>query len=480
MQEKVSPVFLKTFGFNEDILPRGISYGDLLKTPAFLQSFPCAFTYSTPSKEVMTEAQMYKSLLAFISANKGHKKHLEQLLFPFFCFSIMKFKEKSEYDQLEKYVSEFVKTIPTDMREKADRFISDEVVFQKYASLFSTQRFKVAVTPIEAELINNFLNEQRNSQLRYRITDLVILTPITEKTQTEETRCMFAPLEAVKDISIYQTKIPGATVAAMSAATHHIYASFDNSRVSRFSTEDGKAEVIAKHPAAITSISVSSRGSMVVSTDMGGEFNLWTENASFNGRIIKDPMICSAFAPQGGVFCVGCGDLCTYMYDASRASKIRTFVGHTKPVTSVKFHPNCAYIGTSSQDCTVRIWDVRKGATARLFISDTDSMTKFTSCVNFSPDGKYVTYYDGKVRVADIGSGNDITARECGLISVKSLFFAEDSKSVFIVNKKGDIKVLEFLSEDPIKDVISLNSDVVSASINKMNEISIITSSDNC
>ena len=381
---------------------------------------------------------------------------------------------------MHQYIEEFVPTIPDEFRRKVDRFLSEEEVFNKFASLFSTQRFKMHVTSQEHDILNNFLNKRENSQLRKRITDYIILERICETIPYKETKVMFELPEATKDVVIYQTKLLNSTQSAICELTPYIFASFDNSSVTRFSLEKPESDIISKHNATITSISVSSKGSMVVSTDISGVFNLWTENVSFKSQITRDPMICSCFAPQGGVFCVGCGDSCTYMYDASRLEKNRSFVGHRKPITSVQFHPNCSLVGTTSIDVTTRIWDVRQGETVRLFYDQNDSLySKYTSCIAYSPDGKYVAFYSGNIKVADIGSQTVVAQRDIQISGVRSLIFSQDSKSLFIIGNNGEIKVLSFQEDgSPVKDVVSLSSKVTSATINRMNEIHIITSND--
>ena len=479
VEKAFASTFPKNFGYTEAVVPRGISLKDLLDSSAYIQSFPSSFTYSAPSSEVLSESQMYRSLLKFVKSNPQHK-NFEQLLYPIFCVSIMKLKEASELDQMHQYIEEFAPTIPDDFRRKVDRFLSEEEVFNKFASLFSTQRFIMRVTSIEHDMLNKFLNQRENSQLRKRITDYIILERICQTMPFKETKVMFQLPEATKGVVIYQTKLPNSTQAAFSELTPYLFATFDNSAVTRFSLESPESDVISKHAATVTSISVSSKGSMVVSTDISGAFNLWTENESFKGQITRDPMICSCFAPQGGVFCVGCGDSCTYMYDASRLEKNRSFVGHRQPVTSVKFHPNCAIVGTTSLDVTTRLWDVRQGETVRLFFEPSDmAISKFSSCIAYSPDGKYVAFYAGYVKVADIGSQKVVAQREMQFSGVRSLIFSEDSKSLFIIGIAGEIKLFEFIEEGaPLKDVISLSARVTSASINRMNEIHIITSAD--
>ncbi|KAG8774859.1 hypothetical protein FRC12_001790 [Ceratobasidium sp. 428] len=75
--------------------------------------------------------------------------------------------------------------------------------------------------------------------------------------------------------------------------------------------------------------------------------------------------------------------------------------GHHKEVTALAYSPDGAYIVSGSEDCTLRIWDVRTG---RMVGQPLEGHTKRVSSVSFSPDGTHVVSgsYDKTIRIWDV------------------------------------------------------------------------------
>ena len=61
--------------------------------------------------------------------------------------------------------------------------------------------------------------------------------------------------------------------------------------------------------------------------------------------------------------------------------------GHKEPVCNIAFSPNGRSLVSASYDCSVRMWNIRDGASKILPV--TGSPSYFMSAV-FSPDGQYV------------------------------------------------------------------------------------------
>jgi target of rapamycin complex subunit LST8 len=60
------------------------------------------------------------------------------------------------------------------------------------------------------------------------------------------------------------------------------------------------------------------------------------------------------------------------LYDikSSNPNAIMTFEGHTNNITGVAFHCEGKWMVTSSEDCTVRVWDTRSGLVQRHYTHD--------------------------------------------------------------------------------------------------------------
>lgn len=462
------------FGFTTDSTPKGITLDDLMKSNLFLKAIPKTFSLTNPSQKPLTESQKFKTLLHFVEKHKD-KTNLIQLLIPVFCTSYMNLKDKGDLEECQKFI-EFMTKIPAGHRSVVERFVQNEKVYGNYACLFSTQNMMIEVTIEEAELIKQFLNEEQNSELRRQITSHVELIPKYEVKPHSNTEIKFSQNSTLKDISILQTVIPEATHAVVSNYTTDFYAAFLNAQVYRFNGKENLSQLITTHSSNVTSLSLSSTGSLLLSTDIEGNYNLWHETASAKGTLTMSSIWCSCFAPQGGVFAIG-GDQCAYLYDASRNSKFRSFVGHQKALTSIQFHPNCALVGTTSADGTARIWDVRTGSSQRLFYDESSKQMKNRySNIAFSPNGQLISYYNGKVCIANIGSNKEIASQPVGVGRVKSIQFAQDSKSVFVIGESGSIQLFSFNEDAIVKDVVNLNVNVIDAKLNPMNELFVLAS----
>lgn len=466
------------FGYPPNTIPRGITLDDLMKSNQFLKSFPKTFSIANPSPNALTESKKYKKLLDFVNVHKD-KPNLQQLLVPVFCTSVMALKEKGNVDELNAFVEDFKDQIPNSRQPAVNRFLKDEKVFTHNACLFSTQNMNIEVTYEEAELIKNFINIQENSDLRRQITSHVELIPKYEVVPSHTIDMKFSPPSVIKDITILQTTIPNATQAVVSDYSTDVFAAFGNNQVMRFNGKERSSQILRNHSSSVTSLSLSSTGSLLLSTDIEGNYSVWSQNGSENGYLTMSSIWCSCFAPQGGIFGIG-SDQCAFLYDASRNKMFRSLVGHLNSISSIKFHPNCALVGTTSSDGTARIWDVRTGMTQRLFLNkdQIEIPRRFTN-IAFSDNGQFVAYYNGNVCVANIGSNAIIADQPVGIQKIKSIQFSQDSNSVFIVETNGEIQVLTFNSGDLVlKDVMNLSANVIDAKRNTMNELNVLVSYD--
>ena len=100
------------------------------------------------------------------------------------------------------------------------------------------------------------------------------------------------------------------------------------------------------------------------------------------------------------------------LYDirSTNPSPVVTFDGHTGNVTGVAFHCEGKWMVTSSEDCTVKIWDTRTGSIQRNYTHGTPVKDIFT---NVSPVNDVVIHPNqgeliscdrgGSLRVWDLG-----------------------------------------------------------------------------
>jgi len=113
---------------------------------------------------------------------------------------------------------------------------------------------------------------------------------------------------------------------------------------------------------------------------------------------VGDTDACNAVAwsTDGEHICAGLSEGGILLLDPSTGNINKSLVGHTDEVWSVAFSPDCKYIASGSDDCTVGIWSV-SGEQEQVF----DGHTKGVTSVAFFPHGQSIASgsSDGTVRI---------------------------------------------------------------------------------
>ena len=123
------------------------------------------------------------------------------------------------------------------------------------------------------------------------------------------------------------------------------------------------------------------------------------------------------------------------------ATKLRDFVGHAGPVTSLAVTGDGKFLVTSGDDKTVRVWDVTSGKTLRSFQGH---MTKATA-VAARGDGKQVASAsdDGAVRVWDLNASDEHRAMTDSKESLWAVAVSPDGKRVASAGADKKIRVYD-------------------------------------
>jgi len=119
------------------------------------------------------------------------------------------------------------------------------------------------------------------------------------------------------------------------------------------------------------------------------------------------------------------------------------FKGHTRHIFTLDFSPNGRLLVSASDDNTVRLWNIRDGATKLLIEESPTSLDDpgYASAV-FSPDGRYVaaSHRDGVVRMWDAWTGRLTRRMEAHLDWVNCVAFMPDGKGLVSGGKDDTLR----------------------------------------
>ncbi len=94
----------------------------------------------------------------------------------------------------------------------------------------------------------------------------------------------------------------------------------------------------------------------------------------------KDPVFSVAIRSDGRLIALGTSAGEIMIFDADSKLHLRTLVGHKQVVRSLKFLPNKLNLISSSDDCTVKIWDIASATEVCSFNESMDYVRTIDSC----------------------------------------------------------------------------------------------------
>eukprot|EP00040_Diaphanoeca_grandis_P016029 m.82489 g.82489 ORF g.82489 m.82489 type:complete len:500 (+) comp25520_c2_seq1:203-1702(+) len=125
-----------------------------------------------------------------------------------------------------------------------------------------------------------------------------------------------------------------------------------------------KKHTVKTHTADVTGISLHPTGDYFISSSEDKHYGFSSIETGQTLAYGTDAGVtsgfnCCQFHPDGLFFGMGHGSVVD-IWDIKDQSKATTFEGHTGKVTSLAFSENGYYLATSSEDSTVKLWDLRK------------------------------------------------------------------------------------------------------------------------
>ncbi|OHT05964.1 hypothetical protein TRFO_26103 [Tritrichomonas foetus] len=477
MREKVGH-FAEIFNYDTNIKPQSITKKELLEFCLFLDSMPNEFSYSVSGRNLDDLISVYEEFRNHIISDDLLHAEFESCLFPFFCYLFLQYKKDGNQEYIEKVKSQLLPTIPPQFQDEANKFVNDDNFYQEFAPIISTQKFICKCSRSSARKFSDYLNKPENSQIRSLITSIIVLE---DKDCSRPKKSYFLKFlkKAQKNgenLNILKTEVTNATLATCSPRMSSLFLVKNEQDLYELNIIQQKTKKVFIHAGTITTLSASSKSSVVFSGDIYGNAHLWSHSASVILPQVTTTVWSSCFSPSGGVFIFGCEDKIIRLYDTPNHQPARYFVGHNEAVTDVLFHHNCSLIGSCSIDNTVRLWDIREAKTVRLFISETPK----AFAPAFSWDGKLIAFLDKDLVVCELSTSKTLMRIPLSNISyIQSIYFSTDNQHIFIVSQKGTIVAIN-ITADAInnveKPIIDLHSNIIASNMSITNDLFTVTS----
>lgn len=417
----------------EQISPQDCTLDDTVNSIAYIASYPSVFTMTSTYRHNPSYAAIYNDFKRFLNRNEQYPE-LKQIQYPLFCKIVMVLRESDAIPECDRFIEENLFDIEQKHFKDADNFVRDDRAFEKLSTLFKCQRHIVHLSFTAAQILRDHINLTSNAELRRLLTESIIIHATYQYKNKGVPTCV----SSRDDISIASITVPNVPFVSVSPTLPLMFYVDNSNTLCRVSFDEQLTTPIYRHRTQVTSLSMSKTSRLTATTDVSGRCLIYSDSTHFIEKPFF-PIWCSTFAPVGGSFCMGSGDGTVQLYDIPHLKLIRIMANHSKAVTSVCFHPNCAYIGSLGLEGSLKLWDLREGNPVRLF-----KTAQKSSNLVFSNNGRYVACADSDLSIFEIGSGHTINQKNLGFNDVCCLHFTTDDSKVIITRKSGEILALKW------------------------------------
>ncbi|HEV7892029.1 MAG TPA: PEGA domain-containing protein [Pyrinomonadaceae bacterium] len=205
-----------------------------------------------------------------------------------------------------------------------------------------------------------------------------------------------------------------------------------------------------------SAIAFNSSGNVVAVGTQGGGIRLWDVSTGADVLTIKEGKDSDSIAmsPDGTVVAQASeGDFSIRLWSTNDESTLKRLAGHTDDVSYMVFSPDNKLLATSSDDETVRLWDVETG---RVKILNTSTEVLGMGPLAFSPDGKTLVGIadnigddedaDLKIRFWDATTGELRRTLTPSQSAPDSIAFSPDGRQLAVGTRDKTILLLDAAS----------------------------------
>ncbi|HXI24739.1 MAG TPA: tetratricopeptide repeat protein, partial [Pyrinomonadaceae bacterium] len=203
----------------------------------------------------------------------------------------------------------------------------------------------------------------------------------------------------------------------------------------------------------ICSVALSMSGKVLASGNNNGDIQMWDIDSGAESFAIRRGLSSElvAISPDNGMFAqVGEEGKSIRLWDTSNETTYSVLTGHGEDITWLTFSPNSSILASSSDDQTIRLWDVKTGD-VKVLTGHTDSAGPLT----FSPDGTVLASIadnlgnegegdvkDNTIKFWNVESGKQIGSLPDPAIP-ESLSFSPDGSTLVVGHHNGTIALLD-------------------------------------
>jgi len=167
-----------------------------------------------------------------------------------------------------------------------------------------------------------------------------------------------------------------------------------------------------------------------------------------------------AFSPDGRTLASSSNDYTIRLWDVATGLDLRTLTGHTAWVFSVAFSPDGRTLASGPFDKTIKLWDVATGQTLRTLTGH----TRDVNSVAFSPDGRTLASGsdDKTIKLWDVATGQTLRTLTGHTDYVYSVAFSPDGRLLASGSRDETVKLWDAGTRQELRTLAGHTRDVIS------------------